>query len=320
MNPYKKGIKLEDHSLEQVFNALGVAGEVKFVEKFFGEEEIRTVVEACGLNPQGPIERTLEHKIQVGFATKRADLTFEDDGNLYYLEVMSQANKGRWDNEHHEQFYLKQARLRQQYDQVYSFAIAFKEFDTVYLDEFSKMEDSYAIHLRFNDDGYFADVYGVEEKKRAVSVKLASLEELGNKLVALGKAAGLPFRRSEVQSVKYIYVGHGYKTTRLGIEWVMYPKRNDQLGIKLHNGLGRYAGAESSLTLISDDTAAAINFLSSKVPNVEFNPSKCGFNDNTGTIKFNFDCTDLSKENIQTLVDITKAFAEYCGLSNLLDA
>jgi hypothetical protein len=316
MNPYKKGTKLADHPLEQVFKALGVSKETEFVDKFFGPAEIEAVLEACGLSVDSPIERTLEHKVRIGVSTiKRADLTFQSDDQLYYFEVMSQSGGGRWDDEHHTQIMTKTFRLGLEYgsDNVHTFAIAFKEFDAEYLSEIQRMENGYAIHLRFNDNGYFADVYGVEEKKRAVRVKLASLEELGNKLIALGKAAGLPFRKNEIQGERYIYVGSGFENKRDGIEWVMYSKNTNQLGIKMHRNLA----AKYGITIVNDNIDAAINFLSSAVPSVEFLPSK-GPNDNTGTIKFNFDCTDLSEANIKVLVAITKSFAEYTGLSNLI--
>lgn len=172
---YQKAVKSIDHDLETIMSAYDAAGEVDFVKTFFGEEEINTILEECGLTPVENIKAQLEYPVQIGLATKRADLVFENEGSLYYLEVMSKSHKGKWDNDHHEQFYLKSARLKQQHDDVYSFAIAFKEFDAAYLEEFSKMEDSYAIHLRFTDQGYFADVYGIEEKRQKVSVKLASM-------------------------------------------------------------------------------------------------------------------------------------------------
>jgi len=231
MKRYSKGIKTNDHTLTDVFSAYECNRETQFVEAFFGKEEMNTVIEACGLSSIEDIDRKLETPITIGMATKRADLTFEDEGQMYYFEVMSQSQKGKWDNDHHEQFYLKSNRLKQDYEQVYSFAIAFKEFDAPYLNEFSKMEDSYAIHLRFNDQGYFADVYGIEEKKEKVSVKLASLEELGLKWMKVASSEmGFKNRKELPHRSRYLYIGKAYTGSRLGIEWVINQKNHD-LGI-----------------------------------------------------------------------------------------
>jgi hypothetical protein len=317
MNPYKKGIKLEDHSLEQVFRTLGVSKETEFVDKFFGQDEIQTILESCGLSVDTPIERTLEHKVRIGqFTVKRADLTFTSEDQLYYFEVMSQSGGGRWDDEHHMQIMIKRTRLGLEYgaENVHTFAIAFNEFDTSYLSEIQLMENAYAIHLRFNDNGYYADVYGVEDKKRAIKVKLATLYELGNKLIKIAKEVGLPMRREEVLYERYVYIGKGYNNTRLGIEWVMYGKNDNQLAIKIHSDLIRYANSKGKNDIkIIDDTNDLVTFMSSKIPDVTFLPIK-GTLDNTGC-KFNFDCNNPDGE---LLVTITRAFAEYFNLSDLL--
>jgi|TARA_B110000259_G_C14010947_1_gene399590 hypothetical protein len=312
MKRYSKGIKTNDHTLTDVFSAYECNRETQFVEAFFGKEEMNTVIEACGLSNIEDIDRKLETPITIGMATKRADLTFEDEGQMYYFEVMSQSQKGKWDNDHHEQFYLKSNRLKQDYEQVYSFAIAFKEFDAPYLNEFSKMEDSYAIHLRFNDQGYFADVYGIEEKKEKVTVKLASLEELGLKWMKVASSEmGFKNRKDLPHRSRYLYIGKAYTGSRLGIEWVINQKNND-LGIKISGYLVRDHG----LNRIIDETGKIIDSIKSKVPGFEFVKESSGANDKT--ISFKFDNTDFSEENVKLLKDITVAFAEELGIENLL--
>ena len=312
MKRYSKGIKTNDNTLTDVFSAYECNRETQFVEAFFGKEEMNTVIEACGLSSIEDIDRKLETPITIGMATKRADLTFEDEGQMYYFEVMSQSQKGKWDNDHHEQFYLKSNRLKQDYEQVYSFAIAFKEFDAPYLNEFSKMEDSYAIHLRFNDQGYFADVYGIEEKKEKVSVKLASLEELGLKWMKVASSEmGFKNRKELPHRSRYLYIGKAYTGSRLGIEWVINQKNHD-LGIKISG----YLVKDHGLTRIIDETGKIIDSIKSKVPGFEFVKESTGANDKT--ISFKFDNTDFSEENVKLLNDITVAFAEELGIENLL--
>lgn len=312
MKRYSKGIKTNDHALADVFSAYECNRETQFVESFFGKEEMNTVIEACGLSSIEDIDRKLETPITIGMATKRADLTFEDEGQMYYFEVMSQSQGGKWDNDHHEQFYLKSNRLKQDYEQVYSFAIAFKEFDAPYLNEFSKMEDSYAIHLRFNDQGYFADVYGIEEKKEKVSVKLASLEDLGSKWMKVASSEmGFKNRKELPHRSRYLYIGKAYTGSRLGIEWVINQKNND-LGIKISG----YLVKDHGLTRIIDETGKIIDNIKSKVPGFEFVKESSGANDKT--ISFKFDNTDFSEENVKLLKDITIAFAEELGIEKLL--
>tara|TARA_B100000768_G_scaffold50446_1_gene49210 strand:+ start:2939 stop:3880 length:942 start_codon:yes stop_codon:yes gene_type:complete len=313
MKRYSKGIKSNDHTLSDVFQAYECNRETQFVESFFGEEEMNAVIEACGLARIDKIDRDLETPISIGMATKRADLTFEDEGQLYYFEVMSQSQNGKWDNDHHEQFCLKSNRLKLDYEQVYSFAIAFKEFETPYLNEFSKMEDSYAIHLRFTDQGYFADVYGIEEKKEKVSVKLASLEELGLRWMNIASSQmGFKNRKDSPHRNRYLYIGKPFTGSRLGIEWVINQKNND-LGIKISG----YLVKDHGLTKIIDETGKVIDGIKTKVPGFEFVKESTGLNDKT--ISFKFDNTNFSEENVKLLKDITIAFAEELGIESLVN-
>lgn len=312
MKRYQKGTRSTDHQIDEVFSAYGVNRETAFVEEFFGQEEMNTVLDACGLGTVEVINRELEHPVQIGLTTKRADLVFEDEGSLYYFEVMSQSQNGKWDNDHHEQFYLKSARLKQQYDQVYSFAIAFKEFDPAYLEEFSKMEDSYAIHLRFNDQGYFADVYGVEEKRKKVTVKLASMEELGQKWMDVARdKMGFKNRKDSPQRSRYLYIGKALTGRRLGIEWVMNQSETT-LGIKLHGEIVRDHGFGH----VIDNCQQIMENISKVVDGFKFVKMSSGDTDRTFT--FEFDTTDFSEKNVNLLKDITVTFATECGLEELV--
>ena len=92
MKRYTKGNRLEDHTLADVIKAYGAKGEVEFVDKFFGDEEMNAILEACNFSPLQDIDRTLEHKVRIWTSTtKRADLTFQHEDELFYFEVMSQS-------------------------------------------------------------------------------------------------------------------------------------------------------------------------------------------------------------------------------------
>jgi len=186
MKRYTKGNRLEDHTLADVIKAYGAKGEVEFVDKFFGDEEMNAILEACNFSPLQDIDRTLEHKVRIGTSTtKRADLTFQHEDELFYFEVMSQSGNGKWDDDHHYQILGKTKKLELEYGDgnVHTFAIAFKEFDAAYLEDIQRMDNGYAVHLRFNDSGYFADVYGAEEKKTKKTIKLGEMEAYGQHIM-----------------------------------------------------------------------------------------------------------------------------------------
>ena len=311
---YQRAIKSIDHDLETVMSAYGASGEVEFVQNFFTVEEINTILEECGLTTVETVKPQLEHPVYVGTNTKRADLTFQVEDQLYYFEVMSKSHKGKWDNDHHEQIMTKTFKFGLDYgaDNVHTFAIAFKEFDAVYLNDIQKMENGYAVHLRFTDQGYFADVYGIEEKKQKVSVKLASMEEVGQKWLDLARSKmGFDNRKDVPQRSRWLYVGKAYTGRRIGIEWVMNQKM-DTLGIKIHGEIVKDHG----LTKYIDSTQEIIDGISESVEGFEFVKYSNGESDRTITFKFNAE--DFSDSNVQLLKDITIAFAEQLNISELL--
>lgn len=311
---YVKAIKPVDHDLDTVMSAYGASGEVEFVKNFFGVEEINTILEECGLTAVDNVKPQLEHPVLVGTNTKRADLTFEVEDQLYYFEVMSKSHKGKWDNDHHEQIMTKTFKFGLDYgsDNVHTFAIAFKEFDAVYLNDIQRMENGYAVHLRFNDQGYFADVYGIEEKREKVSVKLASMEEVGQKWLDLAREKmGFDNRKDVPQRSRWLYIGKAYTGRRIGIEWVMNQKM-DTLGIKIHGEIVKDHG----LTKYIDSTQEIIDGISETVEGFEFIKYSNGESDRT--ITFKFDAEDFSDQNVKLLENITRAFAEQLNISELL--
>jgi hypothetical protein len=314
MKPYNKAIKSIDHDLETVMSAYEASGEVEFVQKFFGVEEINTILEECGLSTVDSPKVQLEHPVHIGSNTKRADLTFEDEDQLFYFEVMSKSRQGKWDNDHHEQIMTKTFKFGLEYgaENVHTFAVAFKEFDAMYLNDIQKMENGYAVHLRFTDQGYFADVYGIEEKKKKVSVKLASMEEVGQRWLDLAsEKMGFENRKEVPQRSRWLYVGKAYSGRRIGIEWVMNQKM-DTLGIKIHGEIVKDHG----LTKYIDNTQQIIDAISEKVEGFDFVKFSNGESDRT--ITFKFDAQDFSDENVNLLKDITVAFAEELEIEKLL--
>ena len=314
MKPYLKAIKAVDHDLDTVMEAYGVKGEVEFVQTFFGVEEINTILEECGLSKVESPKIQLEHPVQIGTNIKRADLTFEVEDQLFYFEVMSKSHKGKWDNDHHEQIMTKTFKLGLNYgsENVHTFAVAFKEFDATYLEDIQRMENGYAVHLRFNDQGYFADVYGIEEKKQKVSVKLASMEEVGQQWLNIARdKMGFDNRKDEPQRSRWLYIGKAYTGRRIGIEWVMNQKM-DTLGIKIHGEIVKDHG----LVKYIDSTQEIIDAINDKVEGFEFVKYSNGESDRT--ITFKFDAENFSEENVNLLKEITIAFAEELNISELL--
>lgn len=314
MKRYSKGKRHEDHSLTDVFKAYGAKGEVEFVDKFFGEEEINAILEACNFSPLQGIDRTLEHKVRIGISTiKRADLTFQHEDELFYFEVADQSGNGKWDDNHHYQILGKTKKLELESGDgnVHSFAIAFKEFDPAYLDDIQKMDNGYAVHLRFNDSGYFADVYGAEEKKTKKTIKLGELEEYGQHIM---DSLSFKNRRSKPAEGRYLYVGASHPETEkfryAGIELVMFTGKNI-LGIKIHSKMRLLeqfvASADSLESVISDMTKQCVSF-ASKNPKVS----------RGGTIQFDFNVANPTETDLQELECIVNAFADSIGCPELL--
>jgi hypothetical protein len=312
MDRYKKGKELEDHGLGTIFSRYDSRQETEFVAAFFEKIECNSILEKCGLSQVEEFDRELEHQVQIGYSTKRADLVFEGpDDSVYYFEVMSQSGDGRWDDAHHQQFYLKSTRLSQIYENVYAFAIAFKEFDPQYLEEISRVDNWYAIHLRFNDHGYFVDVYGVEQKKQKQATKNLEKEELGIRLLEMATAFGWKNRSDKPISSNYLFVGKGWEGKKYrGIEWVL-SSRPDRMGIKLHGQLYK----EEPFRTINMNPESIVSIIEEKVPGVKFLPFGAKLD---RAYYFEFDKTDLSDTNIAKLRSITEIFAEIFKIESLL--
>lgn len=313
LNRYQKGISLENHPLDQVYGRYKSRIETEFVKNFFQTEEISSILESCGFISPIEISCEPEFTVQIGHSKKRADLIFEHENSAFYFEVMSQTGGGRWDDDHHQQFYLKSTRLSQIYENVYSFAIAFKEFDPCYLEEIQAMDNWFAIHLRFNDSGYYVDVYGVEEKKKKQAVKNLEKEEIGSKWLDVAKGFGYKNRKDEPIYSNYLYVGKGYKSNKWkGIEWVLSSKE-DRMGIKLTGTVYK----EEPHFSINANPEQVMQDISSAVPGVNFIRTNKGSVDKT--YYFEFDKGDFSEKNKQKIKAITEKFASIFQLSYLLE-
>lgn len=313
MNRYTKGISLENHPLEQVYGCYKSKVETEFVKNFFHREEISSILESCGFSTPPEISTELEFSVHIGHSKKRADLIFEHENSIFYFEVMSQSGGGKWDDDHHQQLYLKSTRLGQLYENVYTFAIAFKEFDPCYLDEIQAMDNWFAIHLRFNDNGYFVDVYGVEEKKKKQAVQNLEKEELGAKWLGIAKEFGYKNRKEEPVYSNYLYVGRGFNSNKWkGIEWILSSKE-DRMGIKLTGTIYK----EEPYFSINSNPENVMQEIESIVPGVKFIRTSKGSVDRA--YYFEFSKNDFSEENKQKIKSITENFSRIFNLSHLLE-
>jgi hypothetical protein len=313
MNGYKKRKVYQDHNLSQVFQAYQVNHETEFVREFFGAEQVQSILESCGLPSPDEVDLDPEFTVKVGKSSKRADLVFEGpDDTLYYFEVMSQLNGGKWDDDHHQQFYLKSTRLSQLYETVYSFAIAFKEFDSEYLEEFAQVPNWYAIHLRFCNEGYWADSYAVQQKKEKTAIKNQEKEETSSKLVEVARKFGWVIRRSSLQFNNYLYIGKPYAGSYKGLEWAISSKEG-RLGIRLHSSLY----SQEPFKTILQDAERFQELIKEIVPEIEFLPPGKAGRGKDATYYFAYDKNDYSEENLEKLKRITLAFAKVLGIEQL---
>ena len=318
MQRYKRGKEIKDHALSQVFQRYEARQETDFVKAFFGQEEANSILETCGIPTVDEYDAQPEYPVSIGYTTKRADLVFEGpDDTAYYFEVMSQSYDGKWDDGHHQQFYLKATRLSQIYENVYAFAVAFKEFEPKYLEEISKMDNWYAIHLRFNDHGYFPEVFGVEQKRQKEQVKHLEKEEFGLMMLQHAASFGWKNRGDRPISSNYLFVGRGHEGKKYrGIEWVVSSKK-DRMGIKLHGAMYK----EEPWLSVSRDPEAIIEHLRERVPEARLFPlsDKILEGNQDRAFYFEFDKGHITPEMILMLRRITEAFAEKFSLQYLLE-
>jgi hypothetical protein len=295
---YSKKNFIADDSLSTVLENYKCKGEVDFVKTFFQKEEINSLLESCGLPilPTGEIE--YEYPIKVGNNIKRADLLIKSDDSAFYVEVMSKSNDGKWDNSHHEQFIIKNFKLSKEFDSLFSFAISFQEFDPCFLDEISKEDNWFAIHLRFNNGEYSYDVYGVEEKKKKVAEFNEDKNKLGLELMSYFKSKGI-LRREEIYSQNYIYVGQG--NHRKGIEYSMGSLPN-RIGIKLYGGL-----YSNEFKWLADDIDSLLKHFKFHFPTLNFSLRK-------NTLHFDFNKLDKSEKNLLILKEVYECYSEYVGI------
>ena len=182
MGRYKYNQPPANHDLKKIYENYNVTREVDFVREFFRAEEISNIIlESCGEKPQSIEDIRFEYAISFGKTSYRADCFVTTNKGYFYFEVMSMSNKGKWDQEHHQQFFIKHNKLKQIFEDVRSFAIGFGEFESCFVDEILNMEDAFAVELNFNDYGYNLNVHGKEQKQEEQNKDYELLREFWSK-------------------------------------------------------------------------------------------------------------------------------------------
>jgi hypothetical protein len=169
MSPfYKPIVKKNRHTIKEVFKNCDALQETDFCKKFFTLENCKNLFNLLEIELQSQIsEISFENPIIVGKNTKRADiLIYFENGEIFYIEVMSTANYGRWDQEHFEQTLLKRAQLSLDNLDLTTIMVSFGEFDSCFIDSICKMENTFGVELFFYNDEYDAKLVCSDKKKQ----------------------------------------------------------------------------------------------------------------------------------------------------------
>jgi hypothetical protein len=163
---YKPAEYKQIHSISQVFSNLEVSKEIEFCSNFFTKENTENFFRLLGIELPSKIEDIVFNmSIPLGKNVKHPDvIIFFENGPIFYLEVMSQSNFGRWDQNHHEQLYLKKLKLQQIFEGVTTFAISFGEFEPCFIQEICDLDDTYGVELYFTDREYHTKLICGESK------------------------------------------------------------------------------------------------------------------------------------------------------------
>ena len=322
MNRYSHKRPATNHDLATVYSRYNAKHEPDFVEKFFRKEELTAIIEECGIPLPAEMRPKPEHTVTLGKSSLRADLVIEDEGTAYYFEVMSQLGGGRWDDDHHRQLYLKSTRMRQMYDEVHTFAVAFKEFDPCYLEEIQEMDDWYAIVLTFSDEGYKVNVYGSEEKRRKKGQRSSEREELARRwreqLVARGGYPTIVTGHSDQAAWNTVVkwrLPNDSTSTELSIpfaarkcyfEWAIQ-SRDNKISVILVTPQGAFSLDPEE---VLRKTQESLEF--------DLEGARISHKKNT-RLHFKFDLQDFSAENVERLDQVTRAFARAVGQEDLLN-
>ena len=165
---FKKKISTPKLSLSQVFEIAQVSNEKQFVRKFLTVNNLKSILQDCGFNIcTNDVEIKYDEPLKVGKTTQFPDVLLYTEDQVFYFEVMSQNNNGGWNDDHHQQLILKKQVLELNNDEVYAFAVSFKEFETEYQTLFTKVSNCYGLHLTFDENKeYDISVIGQENKIR----------------------------------------------------------------------------------------------------------------------------------------------------------
>jgi len=171
MNPYKLLKTKEPHSIKEIFENFKVQNEKQFCRAWLTIEEATNFFSNSGFElPDKISEIKFDDSLKFGDGVLFPDvLIFFENDDVWYMEVMSTSNNGKWDNEHHKQFYIKKFRLSQMHPNLYSFAISFKPFDPCFSEEICDMENTFGVELIFNQDGYTSNVICKKEEQKKIS-------------------------------------------------------------------------------------------------------------------------------------------------------
>jgi hypothetical protein len=298
---FKKKEKTEELQLNEVFDIVAAKNERDFVRKFFSERQIKTILEECGITlPDEEVEILFDDSLRIGKSTLFPDVLLKVGSQVFYLEVMSQKNGGRWDDDHHQQLILKKTALELIYDEVYTFAVAFKEFDYEYQELFTKLENCYALQLIFDvQKEYTVNVVGLEEKKKKYSKNVSVATTIAVDWMKYLSDAGLDPRQNE-NWPSYVTVGKTFNGTKQGIEFLF--KNKNKIGIKLQGGLYR----KEKFKWIVDSPEIVVNQMDQEF-NLNFTAGS-GVKDKT--FEFDFEKDNYNEENIELLKKIYEKFRD----------
>ena len=298
---FKKKEKTPELELNEVFDVVTAKNERDFVRKFFSEKQTKSVLEECGITlPDEEFEILFDDSLRIGKTTLFPDVLLKVGSQVFYLEVMSQKNGGRWDDDHHQQLILKKTALELIYDEVYTFAVAFKEFDYEYQELFTKLENCYALQLIFDvKKEYTVNVVGLEEKKKKYSKNVSVATTVAVEWMKYLSENDLEPRQNE-NWPSYVTVGKTYNGTKQGIEFLF--KNKNKLGIKLQGGLYR----KDKFKWILDEPESVVHQM-----NQEFNLNfTAGSGAKDKTFEFDFEKDNVSQENIELLNRVYLKFRE----------
>lgn len=305
---FKKKEKIPLLSLSEVYEKLKVENEVEFVKKFFTQNELIKILEDCGIEMLNEnIDVQYDDSIKMGKSTLFPDILLSIGDQIFYFEVMSQKDGGRWDDDHHRQLILKRASLEvTNGPEVMCFAVAFKEFDIEYQQFFTELDNCYGMHISFDQSNeYSIDVLGLDMKKEKYDNKVSEAnkicEKWFTKLIENKLECFL-----ERSNSSYANIGKPYNGSKRHVQFLF--KNKDKLGIKLHGDLYKHKTQKFKWMVDEPDLVCA---KMEELTGIKFTNS-AGEKDKTFIFDFNKD--NMSQENVDLLILISNAFREVSNI------